>query len=364
MYYHHTKSDQTNTTMALSHDTALIIATPPDGIDRSLWLYELCRLLVAEANSVIVAFFNEDPPCSSVTCHEMRASEWQYLCAVHDPPKSCCAIDYCCHTLDWAANVLTSQKNFPSRLTLGSETTGGSQQGLRQLTNIFRRVYRIFAHAWFQHRASFWDVEGKKGLYILFKTVCDAYSLIPEENYTISPEAEGIKTSPEEEKEVKSILKKPEEEETKSDDAETTTIVSAGATTRRHKHTPSTGASVTTIAEGDEDDNNNNQPASPEKDKDTPTEPPTTSLLRTNSEIHSPLPTTEDKAKPHPRSEAEEDLERTFLEPMLEKLAAAEPTKPLVGPKLEDETETKKDESRFEGEEDDGEKGAALESVG
>ena len=241
--------------MALSRDTAQIIATPPEGIDKSLWLYELCRLLVLKANSLIVAFFDERPPCSSSTCPEMRASEWQYLCAVHDPPKSCCAIDYCCHTLDWAANVLTSQKNFPSRLTLGSETTGGSQQGIRQLTNIFRRVYRIFAHAWFQHRQSFWEVEGKEGIYILFKTVCDSYSLIPEENYTISPEAEGILASPEEEKEKekesKSILKKEEGEDSKPEESGATSTNSSAATTKRHKHTPSTG--FTTIAEGGEE---------------------------------------------------------------------------------------------------------------
>lgn len=185
----------------------------------------------------------------------MRASEWQYLCAVHDPPKSCCAIDYCCHTLDWASNVLTSQKNFPSRLTLGSENTGGSQQGMRHLTNIFRRVYRIFAHAWFQHRASFWEVEGKKGLYIFFKTVCDAYTLIPDENYTISPEAEGITASPEKEKEGRAILKRGENVEMSTDDTDLKSVTSAGATQRRHKHTPSTGSAVTTIAESDEDDN-------------------------------------------------------------------------------------------------------------
>lgn len=256
LYHHHTKSDQTNTTMALSRDTAQIIATPPEGIDKSLWLYELCRLLVLKANSLIVAFFDERPPCSSSTCPEMRASEWQYLCAVHDPPKSCCAIDYCCHTLDWAANVLTSQKNFPSRLTLGSETTGGSQQGIRHLTNIFRRVYRIFAHAWFQHRQSFWEVEGKEGIYILFKTVCDSYSLIPEENYTISPEAEGISASPEEEKEEekesKSILRKKEGEDSKPEESNAIGTNSLAATTKRHKHTPSTG--FTTIAEGGEEE--------------------------------------------------------------------------------------------------------------
>lgn len=247
--------------MALNHETALLIATPPEGVDRPLWLYEICRLLVIEVNTLVIAFFSETPPCSAATCPEMRASEWQYLCAVHDPPKSCCAIDYCCHTLDWASNVLTSQKNFPSRLTLGSENQGGSQQGMRHLTNIFRRVYRIFAHAWFQHRASFWEVEGKKGLYIFFKTVCDAYTLIPDENYTISPEAEGITTSSEKEKDMekegKTILKRDEDVEVKNDDTDPKTVSanSAGATTRRHKHTPSTGSAVTTIAEGDEDDN-------------------------------------------------------------------------------------------------------------
>ena len=259
--------------MALNHETALLIATPPEGVDRPLWLYEICRLLVIEVNTLVIAFFSETPPCSAATCPEMRASEWQYLCAVHDPPKSCCAIDYCCHTLDWASNVLTSQKNFPSRLTLGIENAGGSQQGMRHLTNIFRRVYRIFAHAWFQHRASFWEVEGKKGLYIFFKTVCDAYTLIPDENYTISPEAEGITASPEKEKERekegKTILKRGEDAETKNDetDSKTVSAISAGATTRRHKHTPSTGSAVTPIAEGDEDDDH--APPSP-RETDAP----------------------------------------------------------------------------------------------
>lgn len=273
--------------MALSRETARILANPPEGVDRSLWLYELCRLLVMKANSLIVAFFEEKPPCSSATCPEMRASEWQYLCAVHDPPKSCCAIDYCCHTLDWAANVLTSQKNFPSRLTLGSETTGGSQQGLRQLTNVFRRVYRIFAHAWFQHRQSFWEVEGREGLYILFKTVCDAYALIPEENYTISPEAEGIVLVSEEEKEKesKTIMKKPEDENAKSDDSDAPTTISTGATTRRHKNTPSTGAAVPTIAEGDEDDSQAPSSENAEEDKVTPVEASSEPGPRENPEM-------------------------------------------------------------------------------
>ena len=222
------------------------------------------------ANNLIIAFFADIPPCSSHTCPEMRASEWQYLCAVHDPPKSCCAIDYCCHTLDWATNVLTSPKYFPSRLTLGSEAAGGAQASMRHLTNIFRRVYRIFAHAWFQHRGVFWQVEGHDGLYVFFKTVCDAYALIPEDNYTIPPEAEGhglnLETPISTVSPQVSILKNSnlpanaERNGTETSgqeihtESEPTTTISTGATTRRHKHTPSTGTNVTTITEGEEEE--------------------------------------------------------------------------------------------------------------
>lgn len=85
---------------------------------------------------------------------------------------------------------------FPSRLGLGSGHQGGGsdkflQQQMKEITNIFRRVYRIYAHAWFQHRDMFWKVEGRTGLYIFFKTVCDEYNLIQHENYTIPTEAEG-----------------------------------------------------------------------------------------------------------------------------------------------------------------------------
>lgn len=235
------------------------LAEPPEGVDRALWLYELCRFLTMKVNNLIVAFFSENPPCSSQTCPEMQASEWQYLCAVHDPPKTCCAIDYCCHTLDWATNILTSPKFFPSRLTLGSEASGGPQASMRHLVNIFRRLYRIFAHAWFKHRQVFWQVEGNEGLYIFFKTVCDVYHLMPEDSYTVPAEAEGIVSQPSttssaEEKPAgprMAILKRGDENSLHSSSIED--LNDAGSTARRHKHSPSTGSRVTTITESAED---------------------------------------------------------------------------------------------------------------
>lgn len=155
---------------------------------------------------------------------------------------------------------------------------GGSQASMRHLTNIFRRVYRIFAHAWFQHRGVFWQVEGHEGLYVFFKTVCDVYQLIPEDNYTIPSEAEGGDDSMETPVEKRSpemgrmsLLKKGGEDGQRDlqegGESEPTVTVSVGATTRRHKHTPSTGSHVTTIAEGPEEDE------SPSKESDAKTLP-------------------------------------------------------------------------------------------
>ncbi|RJE20297.1 Mob1 family [Aspergillus sclerotialis] len=265
LYNHFTKPENSGTIVPINREVAIQLAEPPEGVDKSLWLYELCRFLTMKVNNLIIAFFAEDPPCSSNTCPEMRASEWQYLCAVHDPPKSCCAIDYCCHTLDWATNILTSPKFFPSRLTLGSAAHGGPQASMRHLTNIFRRLYRIFAHAWFQHRDVFWEVEGHDGLYIFFKTVCDMYNLIPEDNYTVPPEAEGQDAQQPTEQETKdgrrlTILRK--DDDTPSYLMPEPTDA-PGATTRRHKHSPSTGSRVTTIAESAEDVEEEQKPSLP-----------------------------------------------------------------------------------------------------
>jgi hypothetical protein len=150
----------------------------------------------------------------------------------------------------------------------GSGSGSGSQASMRHLTNIFRRVYRIFAHAWFQHRGVFWQVEGYEGLYVFFKTVCDVYQLIPEDNYTIPTEAEGGegettetpvgRKSPETGK-MSLLLKKKSETGNgtagQHDGGEITSNTdTAAATTRRHKHNPSTGSHVTTIAEGREEE--------------------------------------------------------------------------------------------------------------
>ena len=127
---------------------------------------------------------------------------------------------------------------------------------MRHLTNIMRRVYRIFAHAWFSHRQTFWDVEGSQGLYILFKCVCDVYGLIPEENYTIPKEAEGEAVEDEAGREERRAKGSPQKKAVggREDDQVTPSAASTATAQRRHKATPSVGSSVATIQEGDEDE--------------------------------------------------------------------------------------------------------------
>ncbi|KAI8633348.1 Mob1/phocein [Xylariaceae sp. FL1651] len=254
LHYHHTGSN----TSAITRAAAAQLAQPPPGIDRTLWLYELCRFLIAQCNSLIVGFLFDSPPCSSATCPEMRASEWQFLCAVHDQPKSCCAIDYCCHTLDWAANVVTNPKIFPSRFVLASEGHDKSAV-LKNLINVFRRLHRIFAHAWFQHRGVFWSVEAQTGLYAFFKTVCDMYDLLPAENYKLPPEAEGLEpeASNKDEKRhtVIAIAKPPSyQNESSENDDDRHGLHARRSNTARHTSRPSTGSAVTTVIEEREDE--------------------------------------------------------------------------------------------------------------
>jgi hypothetical protein len=127
------------------------------------------------------------------------------------------------------------------------------------MTEVFRRVYRIFAHAWFSHRDVFWRVESKTGLYLLFKTVCDEYRLIPEDNYTIPPEAEGIETTPVATRAAPTILQR---ELPDLESAGNSTLAS-GNTTKRHRHTMSHDRSVsvsTVIHEEVEEDEDSAQP--------------------------------------------------------------------------------------------------------
>ncbi|KAJ3292229.1 hypothetical protein HK104_005448 [Borealophlyctis nickersoniae] len=125
------------------------IVRVPDTQDEDVWQYEHLRQVCLELNNLIVLMEGE---CTSSTCTEMKADEWMYLCAAHATPQSCCAIDYAVHTLDNAIALLNSQKYFPSRVSV-------PETSLKHFQNVARRLYRIFAHAWYHHREIFTEFE-------------------------------------------------------------------------------------------------------------------------------------------------------------------------------------------------------------
>ena len=73
-----------------------------------------------------------------------------YLCAAHSTQNEneCCAIDYIVHTLDATTALINSSRYFPSRMSIAPTST-------KHFSSIARRLYRIFAHAYYHHREVF-----------------------------------------------------------------------------------------------------------------------------------------------------------------------------------------------------------------
>ncbi|KAF9340626.1 hypothetical protein BGZ91_001094 [Linnemannia elongata] len=160
------------------HNVDLIISLP-SGQDEHAWLYEhLCQICL-ELNYLIVHL---EPECTPEVCPEMRAEEWMYYCATHPTPRECCAIDYLTHTLDGASALLNNVKFFPSRICV-------PEGSVKNFQSIARRLYRIFAHAYFHHRDIFDAFEAETSLYDRFlklsrsrKLITDKLIIIPSLN--------------------------------------------------------------------------------------------------------------------------------------------------------------------------------------
>lgn len=94
--------------------------------------------------------------------------------------KQCCAIDYILHTLDSATSLLNSPRNFPSRLSIPAPSH-------RHFSSLARRLGRIFAHAYFHHRAAFAQAEAESALYARFLALTSRFELVPAEFLVIPP---------------------------------------------------------------------------------------------------------------------------------------------------------------------------------
>ncbi|KNE55555.1 hypothetical protein AMAG_01445 [Allomyces macrogynus ATCC 38327] len=155
-------------------DPEALVAVPPNG-DPLVWQYEHLRQFCLELTGLVVALHDE---CSDQSCPEMKANEWQYLCAAHPTPKNCCAFDYIVHTIDGACGLLNNPKFFPSRVSMGTPA-------VQQFGNIARRLYRVFAHAYFHHRAVFDRYEAASHLYARFVAFILKYDLMDKDTILI-----------------------------------------------------------------------------------------------------------------------------------------------------------------------------------
>lgn len=129
--------------------------TTPAAITSHAWQFDALRAFVSELNTLATEVSHV---CHSACCPVMNATkDWQYLCAAHKKPQECCAIDYIFHTIDGTAALLNNSKVFPRQTA--TETAARQYFG-----SIARRLYRIFSHAFFNHRKTFDDFERRTWL--------------------------------------------------------------------------------------------------------------------------------------------------------------------------------------------------------
>ncbi|KAH7882475.1 Mob1/phocein [Phlebopus sp. FC_14] len=150
-------------------------------VDRACWIYEQLRRLAQDLSHPLITMLQQE--CTRSSCPQMKAGEWLYLCVAHGNDgamEQCCAIDYILHTLDSATALLNSPRAFPSRMSI-------PQTSYKHFSSLARRLGRIFAHAYFQHREVFQQAEAESSLYARFLKLTTQFDLIPSD-FLVIPE--------------------------------------------------------------------------------------------------------------------------------------------------------------------------------
>jgi len=157
------------------------IVTCPESQDPNVWQYEHLRLICLELNTFLIMLSNE---CHPDVCDTMKATDdAEFFCAAHPKAQPCSAIDYSIHTVDGSISLLNCHSFFPTRVSI-------QPSSLKHFSNIARRLYRIFAHAWFHHREIFVEFEHQTHLYARFLYFSTkAFNLISPKVVIIPPEA-------------------------------------------------------------------------------------------------------------------------------------------------------------------------------
>lgn len=161
-------------------DPKKTISPPEDAskIDLAVWKYEMVRYFCKELNWLVVKMQGY---CSPKKYPQMIATEqWIYLCAAHKMPKECFAIDYMRHTLDIYTIQLNDPKKYASRQNV-------RENSITKLANICRRIYRLWTHAYYQHRKVYDEFEARTNLCQRFTRFCLEYKMITDLQLFIIP---------------------------------------------------------------------------------------------------------------------------------------------------------------------------------
>ena len=167
----------------------------------ALWKYEQVRYFCKELNWLVVEIQGYCPPKKYP---QMIATEqWIFLCAAHKTPKECPAVDYMRLTLDFVAVQLNDPKRYRkiekkstilkffenfsifSNFFLHPSRTTVKDAAVQKLGNICRRIYRLFAHAYYQHRSIYDEFEKRTNLCTRFTMFVRRYDMMPDSNIIV-----------------------------------------------------------------------------------------------------------------------------------------------------------------------------------
>merc|ERR1712048_52351 len=115
--------------------------------------------------------------CDSKNCAKMQATtKFRYRCSAHRKPRDCSSIQYMVHTLD----LFTEKMNAAAyQNTVSTAERINEKKAKKDIGDLCRRVYRIFAHSFFHHRRLFDDYEADHLLCTRFIMFFKKYQLVP-----------------------------------------------------------------------------------------------------------------------------------------------------------------------------------------
>eukprot|EP01083_Nonionella_stella_P022172 61315_1 len=135
---------------------------------------ETMKNFLIEVGLFVVYLSNE---CNNTNCNKMQAtSKFRYRCSAHRKPKDCNAIQYCVHTLDLFTEKMNNKEY---NVCSNNYNKIPEKKAKKDIGDLCRRVYRIFAHAFYHHQTLFDHYESKHLLCTRFIMFFRKYQLVP-----------------------------------------------------------------------------------------------------------------------------------------------------------------------------------------